>query len=286
MCHQRRCLRSRRPCRGAATQRRLGAPRAARRSRSRRASGRAREARPRARWCWSVRRLATRRAPPSPRPSARGRRERRSAWDCRASGATSRCLRIRVGAWAMRGATRRGTGGLASATDAAARRRRRRSPSRAGTTTARREPLASGLGKQPRMQRAARQGGLASPPSEPSHCPWGVDATSTERSANILAHCSRGCLPLSSLLLLLLPLLGILLDQRLAHGISWSTRPVRRLMCDLGHRLCPRSARPTPALVSATRAPCDSLLCPVPVRRSAGLACPSAGRSIFTGAAR
>ena len=199
MCHQRRCLRSRRPRRGAATQRRLGALRAARRSRSRRASGRAREARPCARWCWSVRRLATRRAPPSPRPSARGRRERRSAWACRAGGAASRCLRTRVGAWAMRGATRRGTGGLASATDAAARRRRRRSPSRAGTTTARREPLASGLGKQPRMQRAARQGGLASPPSEPSHCPWGVDSTPTERSANILAHSSRGCLPLSIL---------------------------------------------------------------------------------------
>ena len=57
-------------------------------------------------------------------------------------------------------------------------------------------------------------------------------------------------------------------------------------MCDFGHRLCPRSARPTPALVSATRAPCDSLLCPVPVRRSAGLACPGACRSILMGAAR
>ena len=57
-------------------------------------------------------------------------------------------------------------------------------------------------------------------------------------------------------------------------------------MCDLGHRLCPRSARPTPALVSATRAPCDSLLCPVPVRRSAGLASPGVGCSIFMGAAR
>ena len=57
-------------------------------------------------------------------------------------------------------------------------------------------------------------------------------------------------------------------------------------MCDPGHRPCPRSARPTPALVSATRAPCDSLLCPVPVRRSAGLASPSACRSILMGAAR
>ncbi len=181
----RRCLRSRRPRRGAATQRQPRAPRAARRSRSRRASGRARLARPRARWCWSARRRATRRAPPAPRPSARGRR---SAWACRAGGAASRCPRTCVGARARR--PWRSTPAGASQARRAARRRRRRSPSRAGTTTARREPLASGLGKQPRKQCAARPGGIGIPAQQAE--PLLGASPRRLRSTALTTLCQRG----------------------------------------------------------------------------------------------
>ena len=156
------------------------------------------------------------------------------------------------------------------------------------------------------MQCAARPGDLASPPSEPSHYPRGVDPTpsSTARVEVYGDRYTRASPASGEFSYIILPsttTCAVLRRCVALHGdasVFWSksgaleppgaARGVRDPLEGLKPWAACDPLHPAPALESLpVCVPFGSLPMSVCLRcRSAGLACPGAGRSIFMGAAR